>query len=323
MVGDSSGIYDNDISRLKDESILFFDPKRKLAIGPIQADHGSVSHEKIGDESVPVSCVHGRIGPTEIKVYRVPDSIAKDYAITKKKGGAEIVVPSSFKCVRVWKILRAANDPSKHDYLAKTAGADRWIRVTSHDGVSYSIDLPGSVKQAYLKKIAALGFDSFNHLSPDVAEFFATCAGLTHKEAELIVKTAEHGSAVLYNIDFPPTTNPDLKKIAVEQEIKRAFANNIRVWLLKAAEEMTDKKTVDAMLGLGLADENNADTFLDHMPRYEEIVQQLAANLVDTRLQGGPIKEKSLRDAMTSIENVLEQGEQVIGAKRILDSAPM
>jgi hypothetical protein len=297
---------------------IFADRESHIAVGPVKILSKAEHINPLGKFTV-YQCMTGSIH-TSIVVS--PSDVMQSPSVTHSGGSVQITVPDSFKALRVTEVEYACSNPAKANYIAKTAAHGSWIKVASIGAGEFMIDLPYTVKRAYME-IASNGVESnLSNLNSAQTEFMIGAMGLGRKQASALIKKAtESGEATVYGVEFASVpAHPDREIAEKIASVNRAFADSIRVWLVKEAAMVGDRGSVDSMLGLGLADEGNVDIFLDNIPKYEETVCELAAAVIDSRVRDSYVTSKALRDAMSAIENLIEQGEKVIQARKVIQS---
>lgn len=290
------------------------------AFGPVCIDESSSYPISIGGKSFMGTEYTGSCGPKSIKVVR--SAAFEDAAIT----GNKIFVPEHYACVRVDGVRQAPESPGKVGYMAKMAHEHHmdWLKVFSTDnGGTFSVDMPPTIKTAYQARLnrAVSGEITLDSLPAKLAEFVLCAAGVKGEQASAMIKDASTSAVEAYGVEYLPVG--DFNQTPVSDELrmaKRAFVDSFRINLVKVGAVMPDKKTVDAVLGLGVANEDNADDYIDSIPRYEEICQELSRLLPRARIKGGPIAEEAIRKAMSAIENFLEQAEAYLSAKKVIES---
>lgn len=294
------------------------------SFGPFEAVGRSTSPVTVGDKTFTVSSLDVVYGPNKGRI-----SIS-DLFSTPIVSGNDVKLPAHFRHIVVHGgVMDSPDSPAAVGYLAKVAHQKRadWLRAFSNDkGVTVSLDMPVMVKSAYEAVLSANGIaDSLNQLNPKIAQFIVTAAGVNPKDAENVVKTAQEEPVTVWGVDYLPV--PAAKTAAATEhrysemnELRRKYARLLWVNMVKEAAEIGDKKTVDAILGLGLVDESNVDEYMEAIPVYREVVQGLAKMLSRARVTDSPVSEEVLRKAMSAIEGFLEQAEAYLSAKRILEA---
>lgn len=305
------------------KSVLFHDPADcdSIAFGPLKVKH---------TESCPIPTPDGPIssdvyvceaGGSPVRV--VLSDAFKDIAF----GDGTVFAPAKYRTRDISGAHNAVH-PSQANFIAKAAADAHgdWMRLYSADrGTTITIDMPERVKVAYERVFEKEVQMDFDGLPPKFAEFVVTAAGVHPDDAKNLVKEAQSSSITAYGIEYlEPVKIASQQKEAEYKiklaELKREFSNRIRVNLVKEAANIQDKSSVDAVLGLGLADEHNVDAYIDNIPKYQEIVEELAQMLPAARSVGGPVTEEAIRKAMIAVENFLEEAETYLAAKQQLDS---
>jgi hypothetical protein len=283
----------------------------------------------VGDEVHMANEYTGFYGLTPVTIVR--SSMFEDMASDGKSGKIKLLLPAGFKCSRIQGVIHSPSTPAEVGFISKMAheNSGDWIKGWSIDsGRTVCLDMPLPVKVAYQKVLdqneTGLKLD---RLMPKHAEFVLAAAGVLPKHAIEFVKSAQADPITAFGIHYRPAElRPEPSKEAAAQESleRQKLADSIQnklhelkiagAELYKLAAILTDKKTVDAVLGLGLANEHNVDDLIDAIPRYEEIVQELAVMLKDARISGGPVHEQAIQKAMIAVENFLEQAESYVAA---------
>jgi hypothetical protein len=328
------------------------------AIGPIRITHREVGpFDALGEKRISVT-FHGRYGHAPVQIMR--SDLFKDFAGQHGSDGIKIFLPATFNCVGINGVVHSPKSPDDVGYMAKTAhlrDAD-WVRVWSIDGgATVSLNMPDSVKSAYQRVLDENKTEiKLARMAPEQAEFVLIASGMDRTDAARLVKTAARESITAYGLRYlPPKTAsaPDPVLLAKEAELKRDFISKIGVSMFREAADLTsysgdaptylfkraaefatgrpsmskeaaaatDRKTVDAVLGLGLADEHNVDVLIDAAPKYEEVLENLTWALKECRVTGGPIPEQVTQKAMIGIENYLENVEAYAAAAQQLRSS--
>lgn len=296
------------------------------AIGPMKIMSREVAPIDVLGEKHIVTTFHGRYGHVPIQVVR--SELYKDYAGTTSDGGIKIFVPASFNCVGITGVVHSPKSPEDVDYMAKTAhiGTGDWVRGFSVDGgASITLNMPDMIKAAYQSVLDdnKTGI-KLARMEPEQAEFVLIASGMKAADAASFVKSASREPITAYGIKYLPPKlahKPDPIMLAKEAQLKRDLIAAISVDFFKEAAELNDKKTVDAVLGLGLADEGNVDVIIDAVPKYEEVLENLTWALKEARISGGPIQEQVIQKAMIAVENYLEQVEAYVAALQQLRSS--
>lgn len=296
-------------------SELFVDDDEGIAVGPVRVKNRESYKIGAGDgaiDAVAMICKDG------IKI--VKSDAFKDVAF----GDKTVYLPTRYYSRTVRRVTETAH-PSQANFIAKAAAAESgtWLRLYSTDGgVSVTLDMPEKVKLAYeplFEKVAGMDFDG---LPPRLAEFVITAAGVHPQDAKNLVKEAQSSPVTAYGVDYHEPARIVKRSAEYDHQLKalkRDFAEKIFCNLMKEAAAIDDHDSVDAMLSLGLADEHNVDEYIESIPKYQEVVEELAAMLPSARMVGGPFTEEAIRKAMVAIENFLEQAEAYLAAKKSLD----
>jgi hypothetical protein len=306
----------------KDELFLFTcsDSGKTKAFGPMNITSRTTSPVSLAGTSTIISQFDGIFGVEPVMVQRSP--LFQDISMDRSSGIMKLMLPDDYKLVRVSQsVLRSPESPSDVGFIAKLAHQQvgDWMEAWSIDGgATISLDMPPRVKTAYQKVLddnrTGLTLD---RLEPKTAEFIVIAAGVARNDALEFVKEAAGEPITAYGISYLPT--PKNHELSSEKRadlfvLRRNFAHKVaaeamRINVFKLAADIANRQTVDAILGLGLANEKNVDTMVDSLPKYEEALRILAMMLKDARISGAPVEEPVLQKAMVAIENYIEQAK--------------
>jgi hypothetical protein len=264
-------------------------------------------------------------------------------------------LPAHMKFHGVGTVHEAPSSPAEVGYLAKLAHeqAGDWLKAHSPDGGrSIALDMPATIKAAYQQVLVDAELDSrLTGLEPKVAMFLITAAGVHSDDANAIIKTAQVEPVTVYGVRYLPPAQA--VKLGASREERTEFVRSVWTNLVKeagfipmktaagtyfdatpgsvadvlrlpplekGAAMLPDRKTVDAILGLGLVDEGNIEDYVEAVPLYQEVVEGLAKMLPRARVYGGPVHENIIRKAMAAVENFLEQIQVFLESQRVLKS---
>lgn len=331
----SSSFFDeNDFNPEHDRQYLFvrrLDEGGLEAVGPLKIlSRATMPISAAGEGHISTEYT-GVVGLSPITVTR--SSVVQEAAGGARGGRLSLMLPADFVCVRLNGVYNSPDTPSNVGYTAKLAHEvdQDWIKGWSIDGgKTVTLDLPTTVKTAY-QTVLDQGNTGLklSRLEPKHAEFVLAAAGVDPKHALLFVKSAQAGPITGYGVHLKaahPRVDPTSDQLAKEAQLRRDLVNNIHVELnrlkiaglelYKFAAEISDRKTVDAVLGLGLSNEDNVDELIEALPRYETVLQELAETLKDSRVADSPVQEKITQKAMIALENFVEQVESFIASLR-------
>lgn len=135
--------------------------------------------------------------------------------------------------------------------------------------------------------------------------------GALPKEATLILKRAEKEKVtvggVVTGLRTPKTMEklaPNAKKVAVDLRT-----------VVKLAAVIPDEKSVDAILGLGLVNDQNINVFRSFVPHFEEALSNLATLLVATRMGLDTLDEATIENAITMLDKVTSDLKDMFAAE--------
>lgn len=319
-LGESYGVGLGRSGYERDTNSVFFSKRDGKLVGPFDVTSRSCSTETINGELVSFEIMKGSDDRGKVKIMK--SSMFKDIGYAPSKGTTEYFIPEDWDERDIRKVKTSAKSPGEVGYLAKTAHDlnKDWMFVKNY-GDHVSLDLPAPVKMAYEEELGKVASFTLSDLSPDIAEFIMISSGIEKNAAAEMLANSDHNGTTYYGVSYRPVVNHSEKLAADRQlyQLKEAFANNIRCWLVKEASVVGDVDTVDAMLGLGLANPENVDQYIEAIPKFEEISTRLANTLMKARTSGSPIAVEYLRKAMLAIENVIEQARSYVAAKSILN----
>lgn len=306
------------------------------AFGPVCITAKTTLPLSVAGETSLASEFTGMADSSPVVVTR--SSMFKDIVVRRSPGRIEAMLPADFTCMKLNGILNSPSSPGDVGMIAKLAReeAGDWVTAWSIDGgTTVCLDMPEPVKVAYQRVLDRneTGL-KLSRLSAKHAEFVLMAAGMRGDEAVDLVKAAADESITAYGVSWrapEPTVSPEVgEKIATEKrKLAKAIRQNLAelhlngAELFKRAAELGERKTVDAVLGLGMANEQNVDELIDSIPRYEEVLKDLSEMLKDARVAGGLMREEIIQKAMIAVENFLEQAEAVVASIRKIRSTGM
>jgi len=186
-------------------------------------------------------------------------------------------------------------------------------------------------QEAGINKIAVYVGEKGYNISGKPVEYidkYAQCHGLNTKEAMTILRLVgvkqDQATGILKTainnalMDKDPVTiygvrddyindriTPQMEKLARINELKKKYAESLRVDLVKEASVLTNPDAVDVILSLNFINENNLNDYVNQIPQLENVNSKLAELLVASRMGLSDMDEGALKKSINGLSSVI------------------
>lgn len=136
--------------------------------------------------------------------------------------------------------------------------------------------------------------------------------GIPFDKADNLIKQASQNKSSKLYISKPEiekTASPKEKEAQLEEIVNDLRDIKEEFDLVKTAAEIDDLETADKVLSLNFVNKKNLNYFYRMLPEFQKVVTQLAELLLAARLANIGIPERSIKDSMNSIQNLIEKME--------------
>jgi hypothetical protein len=138
--------------------------------------------------------------------------------------------------------------------------------------------------------------------------------GVNKEQATGILKTAinkavmNQGPTIVYGVrgDYiNDKVTPALEKQARVKGLMKQYAESLCIDLVKEASVLTNPEAVDVVLSLNFINEDNLNSYINHIPQFEEINCKLAELLVASRMGLTDMDEGAIKRSINGISSVI------------------
>ena len=148
--------------------------------------------------------------------------------------------------------------------------------------------------------------------APNEMRLFMMDLGLDFKDADETIKIAQRLGHTKFRAVFPEELEEQIKIASLDQfdqlisEIRTIGQNHN---LLKIASETEEVDTLDKVLSLNLVNRRNLVVFFKMLPKFKEVVSNLAHLLITSRMGKTGVDTHTISDAMQSLQELVEKME--------------